>query len=163
MNQNNQNYGWNRHSSQNQGKPNQQPRQTQITYNFKFWEDPQKTIINKKLFSEEAKKIADILNLSKKDDKNKNKPTQIRKFYDEILKYKTLIKDENDFKKYHAYINMLIPKAAYSKGRNLVTQEFTEFIKYSLSLINDYKDFIVFVNLFESIIAYYKELNPKEN
>jgi CRISPR/Cas system CSM-associated protein Csm2 small subunit len=98
MNQNNQNYGWNRHSSQNQGKPNQQPRQTQTTYNFKFWEDLQKTIINKKLFSEEAKKIADILNLSKKDDKNKNKPTQIRKFYDEILKYKTLIKDENDFK-----------------------------------------------------------------
>ena len=56
---------------------------------------------------------------------------------------------------------MLIPKAAYSEGRELVTKSFTEFIKYSLKQIKNYKDFLVFVNLFESIIAYYKKLNPK--
>jgi len=165
MSTNNQYHGGNRYPNQNQVRQNQQSQHTSVKYDFKFWqESTDKKIVNPKLFSEEAKKIADNFNSSKTGEKNKNKnnPTQIRKFYDEILKYKTLIKDENDFKKYHAYINMLIPKAAYSKGRNLVTQEFTEFIKYSLSLINDYKDFIVFVNLFESVIAYYKELNPSE-
>ena len=60
-----------------------------ITFNFNFWIEDE--IVNPTLFSEEAEEIAKKLYQEGKQ-KNNNKLSQIRKFYDELLKYKILIK-----------------------------------------------------------------------
>jgi CRISPR-associated protein Csm2 len=135
---------------------------------IKFWEDEQKGIINPKLFSDKAKEIAEIFKEERKDPKSRkdndkiNKTTQIRKFYDELLRIRGLIKSEDDFKKQLAYIYMIKAKVAYSKGRKLVSDAFYNFINI-LDKVNTLQDFDIFLNLYEAIIAYYKMLNPKED
>ncbi|NLH40175.1 MAG: type III-A CRISPR-associated protein Csm2 [Elusimicrobia bacterium] len=128
---------------------------------IKFWNDETRGIINQNLFSDTAKEIAEKLN----SDSKSNKPTQIRKFYDELLRIRGLIKNEEDFKKQLAYIYMIKPKVAYAKGRKLVSDVFYDFINLCINenKIKTLQDFDVFLSLFEAVIAYYKMLNPKED
>lgn len=50
---------------------------------------------------------------------------------------------------------MLNAKAAYAKGRGLISDSFRDFISNSLKQINDKDDFEVFKGLFEAFMGYY--------
>ncbi len=128
--------------------------------NIEFWENREKKIIKADLFSEQAKKIAEEI-FSEKDTK-RNNPTQIRKFYDEILRIDSILKSlpeekrSEEFKKLLPYLLMLNSKAAYAEARELVSRKFREFINESLSQIKTKEDFDALTSLFEAFMGFYK-------
>jgi len=130
---------------------------------IKFWEDRNKKIIEKNLYSKVADDIANKVYEDYQSSKSKkNNISQIRKFYDEVLRFDSILKSfpeekrNEEFKKILPYLNMLNSKAAYAEARNLVSNNFKDFIKSGLSNINTKKDFDVFVGLFEAFMGFYK-------
>ncbi|MGB9745224.1 MAG: type III-A CRISPR-associated protein Csm2, partial [Desulfurella sp.] len=85
----------------------------------------------------------------------------IRKFYDEVLRLRLKLDSANDKEKKFAeilpYLRMLIPKVIYSKSRNNVDESFESFIKMNIENITKVKEFEVFCDLFEAVIAYTKK------
>lgn len=123
---------------------------------IKFWKDKSKKLLEPELFSSIAENQAKTVKDSSERGKN-NKPTQIRKFYDEVIRFNSIVETNPDeFDNILPYLKMLNAKAAYAVGRKLVSEEFKQFISESLSQIKDKDDFSAFVGLFESFIGYYK-------
>lgn len=82
------------------------------------------------LYSKEAERVVIACSQSSK----KNKPTQIRRFYDELVHWhekvyllKNQTEREKKFKDALPYIQMLRAKVAYAMGRNLVDEQFKTF------------------------------------
>lgn len=127
-----------------------------------FYSDLQKKVIYSDLFSERAELWAKQIcksGLNKHGDKlEKNKISQIRKFYDEVLKFADYLKTGEDYKAILPYLKMLNAKVAYAEGRKLVTEDFKSFIKQSLEHLteNNPQSFEVFANFFEAFMGYYK-------
>jgi len=138
---------------------------------IEFWENKEEKIIKADLFSEQARKIAEEI-FSEKDNK-RNNPTQIRKFYDEILRIDSILKSlpeekrSGEFSRLLPYLMMLNSKAAYAEARELVSKKFREFINKSLSQIKTKEDFDALAGLFEAFMGFYKYYvevvkNPKD-
>lgn len=142
-----------------------------------FWEDKQKNIIQKDLLSNIASVCAKEVFESTKS-KNKwgsitysdklNKSSQIRKFFDEVIKYKTDLlahpaTQEEDliFKQKLPYIKMINAKLAYAKARDLITDDFKDLFTNAINKIEDRADFFVFSDFFEAFVAFYKQYNSK--
>lgn len=134
-----------------------------------FYSDTGRTVINPKLFSETAEKWAQKVcesGVETKPDKKtgkgkktlaKNKISQIRKFYDDAIKYGNDLRNGEDYALILPYLKMLNAKVAYAEGRKLVTPEFKTFMKLSLDqLSNDHRDYEVFASFFEAFMGYYK-------
>jgi CRISPR-associated protein Csm2 len=98
----------------------------------------------------------------------KLKRSQLRKFFNEIktleydLKKYDLKKEKENIKKIQIGILALIPKLAYSKGRELIDEDFYDFMKTILMKVKEdmnkedtQKVFEVFVKILESIVAYH--------
>ena len=63
-------------------------------------------------------------------DNGKNKSTQLRKFYDEVVMWDQRIKtNPNNFDEYLPLIRMINAKVAYAKGRNLVDETYFQLMK----------------------------------
>ncbi len=126
-----------------------------------FWKDKPKKQIDPELFSSRAD------NLAKKvfDEKRGkyNNPTQLRKFYDEVVRFGTILRsDPGSFEKALPYLKMLNAKAAYAMGRELVSKSFKDFISESLGQVKDGDDFEAFEGLFEAFMGYYKYYETTE-
>ncbi|MXS79539.1 CRISPR-associated protein Csm2 [Nitrosomonas eutropha] len=105
------------------------------------------------LFSEDAEAIAKQLD----NDTSKNKSTQIRRFYDELVGWQERIgTDEQKFKDYEAFIHMLNAKAAYAQGRKLVTQEFVEWLNSCIKQVTDTRTLNHFRLHFEAMLGFLK-------
>ena len=99
----------------------------------------------------------------------KLKRSQLRKFFNEIKTIEYDLKSGEDVKKIKIRILALIPKLAYSKGRDLIDENFYKFMKTILSKVkedmnekNAQEVFEVFVKILESIVAYHTFHFPKE-
>ncbi len=127
---------------------------------IKFWQDRDKKIINHLIFSKDAE------TLSKKlaQERGKNKRTQLRRFYDEVLRYdqdaKTLSEDK--WPNVLARLHLLIAKAAYALGRELVSDDFVKFIRNAVGQISTKEDLAIFANFFEAFMGFYKLDRPKD-
>jgi len=111
------------------------------------------------LFSDDAENIAKLLNL----DPSKNKPTQIRRFYDELVGWQERIgTDEQKFKDYAAFIHMLNAKAAYAQGRKLVTQEFADWLRGCIAQIDSPRTLNHFRLHFEAMLGFLKFIKKDE-
>ncbi|MES0337339.1 MAG: type III-A CRISPR-associated protein Csm2 [Candidatus Magnetobacterium sp. LHC-1] len=133
-------------------------RGTSTMMKVEFWDNKDKGLINPDLFSDKADKIAKGLN---REGKNKN--SQIRRFYDEVVMFNRRVKDKpSEFAKILPYLKMLNAKAAYAEGRKLISLDFKDFIKEQIGQINDERDLDVFASFFEAIMGYYKYHNPKD-
>ncbi len=123
---------------------------------IEFWKDKPKRIIDPTLFSVKAEKFADDLNRA---GQRVNKRSQIRKFYDEVLH---LDSDSQRLPEQWDHIlprlHMLIAKAAYAKGRDLVSDDFVEFIKSAVNDTHGPEDLAVFANFFEAVMGFYRLL-----
>lgn len=97
-------------------------------------------------------------------NRNANKRTQIRKYYDYCLKIKNQL-DKKSFHEKEAEVVKLLPAVNYAMSRKKVTKEFQQFLKKNLDYIlkeghseKEKKEcYLAFVKHFEAIIAYTKE------
>ncbi|MBF0337419.1 MAG: type III-A CRISPR-associated protein Csm2 [Nitrospirae bacterium] len=132
---------------------------TSSTEKVNFWKDKEKGLINPDLFSNNADNIAKKLS----NNEGKNKSSQTRKFYDEVIMFNRRVKEKpSEFEKILPYLKMLNAKAAYAEGRKLISSDFKDFIKGQIDQINDERDLDVFASFFEAIMGYYKHYNPKD-
>lgn len=121
----------------------------------KFWKDKGKKQIDPELFSTTAENLAK--SIFEEGGNRKNKPTQLRKFYDEVVRFDAMVKSNpSEFDAVLPYLKMLNAKAAYAMGRDLVSDGFKNFISTSLKNVNDRDDFTAFAGLFESFMGYHK-------
>jgi len=123
---------------------------------MQFWQDSERTRLNPELFSgiaeEAAKRIAE------KSSDRTNAPTQLRKFYDEVVALASSIKAQpQEFDNLLPYLKMLNAKAAYAQARNsLISPEFKQFLKEAIDQIQNTKDVDVFLSYFEAFMGFYK-------
>jgi len=132
--------------------------------NIQFWKDKAKKIPNARLFSEIAEARAKAI--SKRESKQQNKYSQIRKFYDEVIRINTLAQQKGGMQTSWDHllpmIHMLSAKAAYASGRNLISDGFYEDIKNCVSQVDDVSDLNIFSNYFEAFMGFYKLHGPKD-
>ena len=120
-----------------------------------YFEDKNKEILKCEYIVEYPKHI--VLNLIRNKDKNKS--SQLRKYYDYIVRIKDTLKYDNQiFNKVHVEINRLDYYVSYAESRGKVSRYFVDFIKKNLKNIKTKEDFFAFLKHFEAIIAYL----PKE-
>lgn len=129
---------------------------------IEFWDDKEKNILKTDLLSDIAKgKAAEVYESRQRDN---NKSSQIRKFFDEVIKYKTELlanPDDLSFKQKLPYIKMINAKLAYSQARGLISENCEKLFSECINKIQDKKDFFAFADFFEAFIAFYKKHNNK--
>lgn len=95
-------------------------------------------------------------------DKNKNKLSQIWKFYDYARKIQDSLKQQEEpFAVIEAELDRLKPAAAYAVSRDTVTYLFRQFIDENVSQIKETEDLEAFIKHFQSVIAYLPRGNQK--
>ena len=124
------------------------------------------------LFDEIARTAAKIIG----DNRDSNKPTQVRKFYDELCMWHDkvhLAKDkEKALQDNLPFIRMMNAKVAYAKGRNqkedkrdrtgLVDKNFVDLFSPCIKQVNSYKTLRNFKLFFEAFMGFYKVERPKD-
>jgi len=126
-----------------------------------FWKDKPKKKINPRLFSEKAENLAKLFD---SEGYKINKRTQIRKFYDEVVRLNMAAKaPDADWDDILPFVHMLTAKAAYAKGRGLISESFLQFIRGSVNQVEDSDDLTVFTNLFEAFYGFYRMYRPSNN
>ena len=99
-------------------------------------------------------------------DENKasgvNKNTQIRKFYDELVRLQQQANDAG-IKKVLPSIYMVASKCAYANGKKLVGSQFYNFIKGNVMAVENMEDMKNCILFMEAVLCYYRMLNPNEN
>jgi CRISPR-associated protein Csm2 len=93
--------------------------------------------------------------------KTDNKPTQLRKFYDEIVLWdnKVLMHPEK-FDEYLPFIRMLNAKAAYAKGRKLVDDNYVRLLNNGLQQVTTPETLHTFKLFMEAFMGFYKQERP---
>jgi len=95
-------------------------------------------------------------------DWNKNKLSQLWKFYDHARRVQDSLRQNNSVWDWgYASLCELQPAVNYAKERNTVTQEFRDFIDYNVKCISNNDDLGAFIKHFQSVIAYLPRQNQK--
>jgi CRISPR-associated protein Csm2 len=97
------------------------------------------------------------------DSGDKNKSTQLRKYYDELCMWDQKIKqDPQKYVEYLPLIKMLNAKVAYANGRKLVDDNFVKLMRYCLGQLTGKKESFETCKLFfEAFMGFYKMHKPK--
>ena len=117
--------------------------------NFDYEKNPQ-------LFGEVAEKWAK--QLEKESNKQVNKSSQIRQFYDKLLSLYEKSQNINDgeySKKMFPFVVMLNSKVAYAKTRKKVSDTFVKMINSCVEQSTSKKNLETFKLFFEAIIGFY--------
>lgn len=139
---------------------------------IKFDSDP----ISAELFDGTAQLAATIIG----ENRDSNKPTQVRKFYDELCMWHDKVhraKDkEQALKDNLPFVRMMNAKIAYAKGRNqdnkkgqlvadrtgLVDKNFVDLFGSCIRQVNSYQTLRNFKLFFEAFMGFYKVERPKD-
>lgn len=130
---------------------------------IELWKDKAKKIPNPELFYKSAENFAEILAKENKEDRSKklNRRTQLRKFYDELMNIESRAKRRTDaWEVIQALLHLLIAKAAYAKGRQLISDSFLNHIKEIIPKIKDYDDLKLYCDFFEAFMGFYRLHGP---
>lgn len=96
-------------------------------------------------------------------DRNANKPTQLRRFYNEILLWESKVRQQPDrFNEYLPFIRMINAKVAYAKGRDLVDDSFLKLLEHTLKAVNDDKSMGTCKLFWEAFMGFYKLERPRD-
>ncbi len=115
--------------------------------------------IDADLFSKVAKQTADTIG----SGRNTNKPSQLRKFYDEIVMWDTKCEGKpKEFSQYLPFIRMINAKVAYARGRKLVDDNYVKLIEHCLLQVIDQKTMRNFKIFMEAFMGFYKAVRPKD-
>ena len=116
--------------------------------------------IEANLFDTVAKQVAERL----ADNQKSNKPTQLRRFYDEICMWSERVNaNEEKFDAFLPFIRMLNAKAAYAQERQLVDQNFVKLMRDGLAQVKDAKTMKYFKLFMEAVMGFYKARRPKDS
>lgn len=129
------------------------------------------------LFDQTARLAAQIIG----SNRESNKPSQVRKFYDELCMWYDKVHAASDKDKALEdnlpFIRMLNAKIAYAKGRNqkedkrdptvvhrtgLVDKNFVDLFSPCIQQIDSYKKLRNFKLFFEAFMGFYKLERPKD-
>ena len=118
--------------------------------------------ITRETFDQTAEQYAKFLcpDANNNKEKNKNKGTQLRRFYDELLLwYERAGKDEDVFQEALPFIYMMKSKVAYACGREIVNENFRKFMNQLINQI-DSRATLKNAKLFmEAVMGFYKQYN----
>ncbi len=128
-----------------------------------FWKDPEARTVDPTLFSSKAENLAKILASDHKSSKLKfNRRTQIRHFYDEILRLNNEAQTTPErWEIVLPRVHMLIAKAAYARGRDLVSDNFLGYMRSSVDQIHTVQDLSIWANFFEALMGFYALYVPR--
>ncbi|MCM1960678.1 type III-A CRISPR-associated protein Csm2 [Acinetobacter modestus] len=116
---------------------------------------------NDTLFSDVAEYYAQ--RIADAGQQRKNRSTQLRGFYDEILNWesRSRVMSDQQFKESIPLIKMLIAKVTYAKGRDYVTQEYVELMRECITQVSDRASLRNCKLFFEAFMGFYKVYGPK--
>ncbi|HNQ03690.1 MAG TPA: type III-A CRISPR-associated protein Csm2 [Thiobacillaceae bacterium] len=112
------------------------------------------------LFNSIAKKAAQSVAHA---DPYRNKPTQLRRFYDELLLWETRVSQQPldaqsaKFAECLPFIRMLNAKAAYAVGRKLVDRTFVDLLQHTLNEITNPQTLTTCKYFWEAFMGFYKQ------
>lgn len=122
--------------------------------------------IDPKLYSDTAEKAAKAIAEEGKRGA-KNKPTQLRRFYDELVILQQKVgsdpeRDRERFAEQQPFIQMLKAKVAYAKGRDKVGANFERLIRHVIDQVKDAATLKQAKLFMEAFMAFYKAHGPKD-
>jgi len=116
--------------------------------------------LDPEVFNAIAKRCAETIG----GNERRNKPSQLRRFYDELLMWTTKVgQDDARFRECQPFILMLNAKAAYAEGRELIDTNFVKLLAHCLRQVEDAKTLGLAKLFFEAFLGFYKEVRPKDN
>ncbi len=110
--------------------------------------------LTKELFDTIADKCAQIIAAS---SVSINKPTQIRRFYDELVMWNERVDSDEKFTEVLPFVYMIKSKVAYAKGRKNVDETFQKFIDKTIGQIVDRKTLNNAKLFMEAVMGFYKQ------
>jgi CRISPR-associated protein Csm2 len=115
------------------------------------------------LFSAIAESCARSVGLSGDRARRENKPSQLRKFYDELVMWAERVRAEPDkFAEFLPFIRMLNAKVAYAKGRDLVDVNYEALMNHCLKEVTSPETLHLCKTFFEAFMGYYKVVRPSD-
>ncbi len=146
----------------NPGRPNPQRREeAQQQQTARDWlAQIRFTQPDAELFNRIAKQAAQAV---ARADQHRNKPTQLRRFYDELMLWETRVSQqpteaqEAKFKEYLPFIRMLNAKAAYAEGRKLVDRTFVDLMHHTLNEVTSPQTLTTCKYFWEAFMGFYKQ------
>lgn len=114
----------------------------------------------KDLIKDESERFAEFISKN-----NKDTYTQVRRFYDELVRIKYLynMNMSKGFEKYLPSIYIIASKALYANKRNTLSKYFSNFIYENVRKIETADDLENFILYFESVLGYLKYYIEIEN
>jgi CRISPR-associated protein Csm2 len=93
-----------------------------------------------------------------------NKPSQLRRFYDELILWESKVARQPDkFNEYLPFIRMINAKVAYARGRNqLVDDQFVTLMHHALRQITDAQSVTTCKLFWEAFMGFYKKVRPSD-
>lgn len=128
-----------------------------------FWKDKEAKILDPRLFSMHAENMAKAMTKDwENSNKTVNKRTQLRKFYDEVIRLNGYCQGDSVRwdRMVLPQVHMLTAKAAYAHGRKLISKNFMDFIKDSVDQVESSDDLKVFSDFFEAFMGFYRLHGP---
>ncbi len=114
--------------------------------------------------------------IAQPQDRNRNKATQLRRFYDELVSWENRLtqfigrlegdedarksKAEKQFQEYLPFIRMLNAKAAYAEGRKLVDRNFVDLLSQTLKEVSSPETLTTCKHFWEAFMGFYKQERP---
>ncbi len=117
-----------------------------------FAKEGEKLVLRKEYIVDYPIMIAEAL-----DDRDKNKSSQLRKFYDFCIRLRSIIDNGRSFREVQSELARLGPFARYAESRSRVTPVFVQFIEKNMERVHNEGDFNAFMKHFEAVIAYLKK------
>jgi CRISPR-associated protein Csm2 len=94
---------------------------------------------------------------------SKNKPTQLRRFYDELVMLQEKVGSSSEkFAQQEPFIQLLKAKVAYAKGREKVDANFEALLRHVVDQIKDHTTLKQAKLFMEAFMAFYKVHGPKD-
>ena len=104
------------------------------------------------------------------EDRQRNKPSQLRKFFDELVMWDAKVNGIQDeaarksrFEDALPFIRMLNAKAAYAEGRRLVGRNFEVLLRECLKQVEDPATLRNCKLFFEAFLGFYKAFRPSDS
>jgi CRISPR type III-A-associated protein Csm2 len=99
------------------------------------------------------------------ENDRKNKYTQVRKFYTQLVELYLIVFNISDevgrqkkFNEINLKIHLLVPHASYAKARDLVSDDFLNFIKNLVRQIDSPETLEHAKYVFEAVLGFYKNI-----
>ncbi len=127
----------------------------------RIWKDKARKEVNPLAFSELAQAIANKIHqegLNRRGKPEKNKSTQLRKYYDVIFNLNQRAKMAGGkWNAIQAQLHRQLALVHYAKGRNLVTDSFVKMMDELIRAVENKQDLQVITDFLEAFMAFYKE------